>query len=76
MSIRSTMLINGGIATLSAILFNSILIFLVLKYTISQMKGYGRLILLHSINDICLDLIQFSIGGVRYLTLIIIYISF
>jgi hypothetical protein len=69
MTIRAIMLTNAGIATVSAILFNSLLAFLVLKYTSSKMKGYSRLILLHCICDVFGDFMQFSIGAVSYFNL-------
>jgi uncharacterized protein YqhQ len=68
MAIRSTILINAGIALIFSILFNSLLVFLVLKHTAIKMKGYSRLILVHCVSDIFYNFVQFSIGGVSYFT--------
>jgi hypothetical protein len=64
MTIRSTSLIINGIAVISAILFNSFLVFLIIRYTSSEMKEYSRLLLIHCVVDVFYDIVQFSVGGV------------
>jgi hypothetical protein len=66
MVMYSKILINAAIATISNILLNSLLIVLILKRTVSEMKGYSRLILLHSVIDIFYGLVQVSIGAASY----------
>jgi hypothetical protein len=66
MTIRDTILIGAVILTAFSVLFNSLLIFLVLKYTASQMKGYSRLILIHCLCDLFYMFVEASIAPVSF----------
>jgi uncharacterized protein YqhQ len=76
MAIHAITLTSGFFAAIFSVIFNSLLVFLVVKYTATQMKGYSRLLLMHCISDVLCELAQASIGSVRYLSLFIINLLF
>lgn len=66
MSIHTAILINGAIASTCSLFLNVLLAYLVLKHTPTQMRGYGRVMLMHCVCDVIFDLVNFAIGPVSF----------